>query len=104
MGYNYYYKVDKVYFCCKKDETAATGDSHAYKYYGWYSPSYADENNPYIPVKDGETPTHYISDAEYELTPGTGNYDFVPDNNATEQTVEVAVSYTHLTLPTNREV
>lgn len=89
LGYNYYYKVDKVYFCCKKGETAATGDSHAYKYYGWYSPSYADENNPYIPVKDGETPTHYISDAEYELTPGTGNYDFVPDNNAPEQTVEV---------------
>ena len=22
LGYNYYYKVDKVYFCCKKDETA----------------------------------------------------------------------------------
>lgn len=93
LGYNYYYKVDKVYFCCKKDETAATGDSHAYKYYGWYSPSYADENNPYIPVKDGETPTHYISDAEYELTPGTGNYDFVPGNNATEQTVEVDHMY-----------
>ena len=93
LGYNYYYKVDKVYFCCKKDETAAAGDSHAYKYYGWYSPSYADENNPYIPVKDGETPTHYISDAEYELTPGTGNYDFVPDNNATEQTVEVDHMY-----------
>ena len=93
LGYNYYYKVDKVYFCCKKDETAATGDSHAYKYYGWYSPSYADENNPYIPVKDGETPTHYISDAEYELTPGTGNYDFVPDNNATEQAVEVDHMY-----------
>ncbi len=90
---NYYYKVDKVYFCCKKDETAAAGDSHAYKYYGWYSPSYADENNPYIPVKDGETPTHYISDAEYELTPGTGNYDFVPDDTATEQTVEVDHMY-----------
>ena len=93
LGYNYYYKVDKVYFCCKKGETAATGDSHAYKYYGWYSPSYADENNPYIPVKDGETPTHYISDAEYELTPGTGNYDFVPDDNAPEQTVEVDHMY-----------
>lgn len=93
LGYNYYYKVDKVYFCCKKDETAAAGDSHAYKYYGWYSPSYADENNPYIPVKDGETPTHYISDAEYELTPGTGNYDFVPDDTAPEQTVEVDHMY-----------
>lgn len=92
LGYNYYYKVDKVYFCCKKDEAAAE-DPHAYKYYGWYSPSYADENNPYIPVKDGETPTHYISDAEYELTPGTGNYDFVPDDNAPEQTVEVDHMY-----------
>lgn len=89
LGYNYYYKVDRVYFCCKKDEAAVAEDSHAYKYYGWYSPSYADENNPYIPVKDGETPTHYISDAEYELTPGAGNYDFVPDDNAPEQTVEV---------------
>lgn len=92
LGYNYYYKVDKVYFCCKKDEAAAE-DPHAYKYYGWYSPSYADENNPYIPVKDGETPTHYISDAEYELTPGTGNYDFIPDDNATEQNVEVDHMY-----------
>ena len=89
LGYNYYYKVERVYFCCKKDEAAAAEDPHAYKYYGWYSPSYADENNPYIPVKDGEIPTHYISDAEYELTPGTGNYDFVPDDNAPEQTVEV---------------
>lgn len=93
LGYNYYYKVDKVYFCCKKDEAAAAEDPHAYKYYGWYSPSYADENNPYIPVKDGETPTHYISDAEYELTPGTGNYDFIPDDNATEQNVEVDHMY-----------
>ena len=93
LGYNYYYKVDKVYFCCKKDETVATGDSHAYKYYGWYSPSYADENNPYILAENGKKATHYISDAEYELTPGTGNYDFVPDDNAPEQTVEVDHMY-----------
>ena len=93
LGYNYYYKVNKVYFCCKKDETAATGDSHAYKYYGWYSPSYADENNPYILAENGKKATHYISDAEYELTPGTGNYDFVPDDTATEQTVEVDHMY-----------
>ena len=93
MGYNYYYKVDKVYFCCKKDETAAAGDSHAYKYYGWYSPSYADENNPYILAENGKTATHYISDAEYKLTPGTGNYDFVPDDTAPEQTVEVDHMY-----------
>ena len=93
LGYNYYYKVDKVYFCCKKDETPATGDSHAYKYYGWYSPSYADENNPYILAENGKTATHYISDAEYKLTPGTGNYDFVPDDTAPEQTVEVDHMY-----------
>lgn len=93
LGYNYYYKVDKVYFCCKKDETAAAGDSHAYKYYGWYSPSYADENNPYILAENGKTATHYISDAEYKLTPGTGNYDFVPDDTAPEQTVEVDHMY-----------
>ena len=93
LGYNYYYKVDKVYFCCKKDETAAAGDSHAYKYYGWYSPSYADENNPYILAENGKTATHYISDAEYKLTPGTGNYDFIPDDTAPEQTVEVDHMY-----------
>ena len=93
LGYNYYYKVDKVYFCCKKDETPATGDSHAYKYYGWYSPSYADENNPYILAENGKTATHYISDAGYKLTPGTGNYDFVPDDTAPEQTVEVDHMY-----------
>lgn len=93
LGYNYYYKVDKVYFCCKKDETAAAGDSHAYKYYGWYSPSYADENNPYILAENGKIATHYISDAEYKLTPGTGNYDFVPDDTAPEQTVEVDHMY-----------
>ena len=86
---NYYYKVSAVYFCCKKDENAAAEDTHAYKYYGWYSPSYADESNPYIHEDAIERATYYVSDAEYELTPGTGNYDFVPDDNAPEQTVEV---------------
>lgn len=92
---NYYYKVSTVYFCCKKDETAAVEDTYAYKYYGWYSPSYADESNPYIHVDDADKnqATYYVSDAEYELTPGTGNYDFVPDDNATEQNVEVDHMY-----------
>lgn len=54
LGYNYYYKVDRVYFCCKKDEASAAEDPHAYKYYGWYSPSYADENNPYILAENGK--------------------------------------------------
>ena len=90
---NYYYKVSAVYFCCKKDENAAAEDTHAYKYYGWYSPSYADESNPYIHEDDIKRATYYVSDAEYELTPGTGNYDFIPDDNATEQTVEVDHMY-----------
>ena len=90
---NYYYKVSAVYFCCKKDESAAAEDTHAYKYYGWYSPSYADESSPYIHEDNIERATYYVSDAEYELTPGTGNYDFVPDDNAPEQTVEVDHMY-----------
>lgn len=90
---NYYYKVSAVYFCCKKDENAAAEDTHAYKYYGWYSPSYADESNPYIHEDDIKRATYYVSDAEYELTPGTGNYDFVPDDNAPEQNVEVDHMY-----------
>ena len=43
--------------------------------------------------RNGKTATHYISDAEYKLTPGTGNYDFVPDDTAPEQTVEVDHMY-----------
>ena len=45
--------------------------------------------------KTAKTATHYISDAEYKLTPGTGNYDFVPDDTAPEQTVEVDHMYYH---------
>lgn len=89
---NYYYKVSEVYFCCKKGSNEAE-DPHSYQYYGWYSPSYADESNPYIHEDDIKRATYYVSDAEYELTPGTGNYDFVPDDNATEQNVEVDHMY-----------
>lgn len=90
---NYYYKVSEVYFCCKKDENAEAEDTHAYKYYGWYSPSYADESNPYIHEDNPNNATYYVSDAEYELTPGTGNYDFIPDDTAPEQIVEVDHMY-----------
>lgn len=89
---NYYYKVSEVYFCCKKGSNEAE-DPHSYQYYGWYSPSYADESNPYIHEADIKLATYYVSDAEYELTPGTGNYDFVPDDNALEQNVEVDHMY-----------
>lgn len=89
---NYYYKVSEVYFCCKKGSNEAE-DPHSYQYYGWYSPSYADESNPYIHEDNKEQATYYVSDAEYELTPGTGNYDFIPDDSATEQNVEVDHMY-----------
>lgn len=89
---NYYYKVSEVYFCCKKGSNEAE-DPHSYQYYSWYSPSYADESNPYIHEDNIKRATYYVSDAEYELTPGTGNYDFVPDDTAPEQTVEVDHMY-----------
>lgn len=100
LGYNYYYKVSQAYFCCKKsasseDSSTGTGEQLPYRYFGWYVPSYPQNQDVYIPVveNDGKTATHYISDAEYKLTPGTGNYDFVPDDTATEQTVEVDHMY-----------
>lgn len=100
LGYNYYYKVSQAYFCCKKsssseDSSAGAGEQLPYRYFGWYVPSYPQNQDVYIPVveNDGKTATHYISDAEYKLTPGTGNYDFVPDDTVPEQTVEVDHMY-----------
>ena len=100
LGYNYYCKVSQAYFCCKKsasseDSSAGTGEQLPYRYFGWYVPSYPQNQDVYIPVieNDGKTATHYISDAEYKLTPGTGNYDFIPDDTAPEQTVEVDHMY-----------
>lgn len=93
LGYNYYYRVKQAYFCCS--QATGSDNDHAYTYYGWYSPSYADQNNVYIKVVDGDgkVATHYISDAEYKLTPGIGNYDFVPDDTKGEATVEVNHMY-----------
>lgn len=100
LGYNYYYKVSQAYFCCKKsasseDSSTGTGEQLPYRYFGWYVPSYPQNQDVYIPVveNDRKTATYYISDAEYKLTPGTGNYDFVPDDTAPEQTVEVDHMY-----------
>ena len=87
LGYNYYFKVEMVYFCCKVTDGQSTEDPENYTYYGWYYPSYPDEN---IYLKaDGKTPTHYISEAEYKLTPGSGNYEFIPDEEKPEQKVQV---------------
>ena len=95
LGYNYYYKVKQAYFCCK---TGTESDNdHTYAYYGWYSPSYSDQNNVYIKVSDGDgkVATHYISEAEYKLTPGIGNYDFAPDETKDQESVEVNHMYYH---------
>lgn len=93
LGYNYYYKVKQAYFCCKKG--TETDNDHTYAYYGWYSPSYSDQNNVYIKVSDGDgkVATHYISEAEYKLTPGIGNYDFAPDETKDQESVEVNHMY-----------
>lgn len=92
LQYNYYYRVKQAYFCCKKDESDSENE-HAYKYFGWYSPGYPKDEDVYVSVKDGETATHYISAAEYKLTPEVGDYDFVPDDNEEETTVEVNHMY-----------
>lgn len=86
IQYDYYFRVTKVYFGC-----SSTGDGSApsdYKYTGWYFASYPQGQDEYLPVAEGETATHYISDAEYSLTPGTGSYDFVPGGD-TKRIVQV---------------
>ena len=75
--YNYYYRVSKVYFCCESND-AEGEDALPYSYFGWYYPNYPDNQDVYLSVSDGEVATHYISEANYSLTPGTGNYDFTP--------------------------
>lgn len=91
LDYNYYYTVEKAYFCCKSstDNPQLPTD---YQYYGWYYSSYPqNDENTYLKIIDGDgkVATHYISDAEYKLTTGTGDYDFVPNEGETEQIVEV---------------
>ena len=86
IQYDYYFRVTKVYFCCIS--TGDGGTPSDYKYTGWYFASYPQGQDPYLPVAEGETATHYISDAEYSLTPGTGSYDFVPGGD-TKRIVQV---------------
>ena len=90
FAYNYYYKVEKVWFCCRKSENGNETDPSAYTNFGWYYPSYPENEDTYLKVEDadGKTATHYISDAEYKLTPGNGNYRFVQGDGSACQ-VEV---------------
>lgn len=78
FNYNYYYVVKKVWFCSQLSSGGAAADPTAYQFFGWYYPSYPNEEDMYLPVSDNEIPTYYISEAQYTLTPGTGDYDFVP--------------------------
>lgn len=86
FDYNYYYRNEKVYFCCKSVDNSQE-DPSACAYFGWYYPSYPVNEDAYLPVTDGKAATHYISAASYSLTPGKGNYDFVPggDNSCQVQ-------------------
>ena len=82
LDYNYYYRVEKVYFCAKAGENAAA-DPSSYSYYGWYYPEYPADGEQYI-AASGEKATYYISQAQYQLTRGIGNYDFVPGGTTAE--------------------
>ena len=85
LDYDYYYRVSAVYFCCQEN----TDQSTRYKFTGWYYVNYQDQSNIYIKTDDTKIATYYISDASYTLTPSTGDYDFVPDESADAQTVQV---------------
>ena len=84
IKYSYYYRVKKVYFCCNAVDNSQE-DPSACAYFGWYYPTYPENEDAYLPVTQGQAATHYISEAVYSLTPGTGNYDFVPGGDASYQ-------------------
>lgn len=92
ITYNYYYRVKNVYFCCVSKDSGNNSDD--FQYFGWYYPSYPQNQDVYIKVNadDGKVPTHYISDAEYKLTPEKGEFDFIPGDGET-QVVQVNHMY-----------
>lgn len=115
--YNYYYKVKSVDYCTKLSKDGQKTNPEDYTYYGWYYASHPSNEDTYIEVNDsadsseGTTDstdktdgttndlatvlnfeaTHYISEAQYTLTPGKGNYDFIEGRSTqdTEQSVEI---------------
>lgn len=97
LEYNYYYRVSKVYFCCKKQDGNTSSAVDNYQYYGWYYPSYPQGEDAYLPVQNGQKPTYYISDAEYELTPGKGDYDFLQGTDDGTQQYEVEINHMYYT-------
>lgn len=93
FDYNYYYVVDKVWFCSQKSSGGSDADPSDYQFFGWYYPTYPSGEDIYLPVSDNETPTYYISEAQYTLTPGIGDYDFVPSSGDDIQLVQVNQMY-----------
>ena len=90
---DYYYRVKQVYFCCAAKDAAEKPED--FQYFGWYYSSYPQNQDIYIKVTEDDTEhtaTHYISDAEYKLTPGTGNFDFIMGGDK-EQAVQVDHMY-----------
>ena len=91
LGYNYYYRVNGVYFCCTDGDS--TDENNNYKFTGWYYVNYQDQSNIYVQAENLKVATYYVSDASYTLTPGTGDFDFVPDDNEDPQSVQVNHMY-----------
>lgn len=90
---DYYYRVKQVYFCCVAKDAAEKPED--FQYFGWYYSSYPQNQDIYIKVTENDTEhkaTHYISDAEYKLTPGTGNFDFIIGGDE-ERSVQVDHMY-----------
>ena len=91
LGYDYYYRVNGVYFCCTDGDS--TDENNNYKFTGWYYVNYQDQSNIYVQAENLKVATYYVSDASYTLTPGTGDFDFVPDDNEDPQSVQVNHMY-----------
>ena len=103
--YSYYYKVRSIKYCSKLSTSGQETDPEAYTYYGWYYASHPSNEDTYLEaskdaknaseeteVSDWNTKaTHYISEAQYTLTPGKGGYDFVEGTSVedTKQSVEI---------------
>ena len=91
LGYDYYYRVNGVYFCCTDGDSI--DENNNYKFTGWYYVNYQDQSNIYVQAENLKVATYYVSDASYTLTPGTGDFDFVPYDNADSQSVQVNHMY-----------
>ena len=102
FAYNYYYKVSSVNYCCKLSDKGNKADPEDYIYYGWYYASHPSNEDVYIEIQEDDSDatdglaavlqydaTHYISEAQYTLTPGKGNYDFVQSDTDSEKTIEL---------------